>query len=60
MDATVLLTVNIMDNIFTIERCVPRSSIDLDPGQGDLDPGQGDLDGRWKRLLSPGHFGQDV
>ncbi len=26
MDATVLLTVNIMDNIFTIERCVPRSS----------------------------------
>ena len=25
MDATVLLTVNIMDNIFTIERCVPRS-----------------------------------
>ena len=53
MDASVLLTVNIMDNIFTIERCVPRSSIDLDPGQGDLD-------GRWKRLLSPGHFGQDV
>ena len=26
MDATVLLTVNIIDNIFTIERCVPRSS----------------------------------
>ena len=45
MDAKVLLTslltVNIMDEIFTTERCVPRDLVDLDPGQGDLD-------GRWK------------